>query len=83
MKGLMPYVVAGVAIASVAVAQTSPTSQSVPTITPQTSEDDGPTRLTISVAVTDPEDLKVKQGDRVAQGQLIVESPSVRLCDRA
>ncbi|MEM6424234.1 MAG: hypothetical protein AAF728_03600 [Cyanobacteria bacterium P01_D01_bin.128] len=73
MKGLIPYVVAGIAIASVAVAQTAPTPQSAPDIAPQTSEDDGPTRLTISVAVTDPEDLKVEQGDRVSQGQLIAD----------
>ena len=73
MKGLIPYVVAGVAIAGVAVAQATPTPQSDPDIAPQTSDDSGPTRLTITVAVTDPEDLKVEQGDRVSQGQLIAD----------
>ena len=78
MKGLIPYIVAGVAIAGVAVAQT-PTPQSASDIAPQTSEDSGPTRLAITVAVVASEDLKVDQGNCVAQGQPIVESPSVRL----
>ncbi|MEM9814988.1 MAG: hypothetical protein AAF827_01040 [Cyanobacteria bacterium P01_D01_bin.6] len=73
MKGLIPYVVTGVAIASVAVAQTTPTPQRAPDIAPLTSEDSGPTRLTITVAVAGPEDLKVQQGDRVSQGQLIAD----------
>lgn len=73
MKGLIPYVVVGVAIASVAVAQTLPTPQSAPDIAPQISDDSSPTRLTITVAVADPEDLKVEQGDRVDQGQLIAD----------
>lgn len=74
MKRLIPYVLSGVAIAGVAVAQTPLTPQSAPDIAPQTSSDDsGPTRLTITVAVADPEDLKVEQGDRVDQGQLIAD----------
>jgi hypothetical protein len=73
MKRLIPYVLPVVAIAGVAVAQT-PTSQSAPDIAPQISSDDsGPTRLTITVAVADPEDLKVEQGDRVETGQLIAD----------
>jgi len=73
MKRLIPYVLSGVAIAGVAVAQT-PTPQSAPDIAPKTSSDDsGPTRLTITVAVADPEDLKVEQGDRVETGQLIAD----------
>lgn len=73
MKGLIPYVVAGVAVASVAIAQPTPTPQSAPTDTPQTSDDSGPKRLIITVAMADSEDLKVEQGDLVEAGQLIAE----------
>ncbi|MBE7385201.1 MAG: hypothetical protein F6J95_027845 [Leptolyngbya sp. SIO1E4] len=58
MKGLIPYVLAGVAISSVALAQQPITSDLPPEPLQQTNEDT-PRRLTI----TDPEDLKVKQGD--------------------
>ncbi|MEM9008482.1 MAG: hypothetical protein AAGE59_33850 [Cyanobacteria bacterium P01_F01_bin.86] len=72
MKGLIPYVLAGVAVASVALAQQQPTPD-LPTELPQPTIDEGPRRLTIPVAITDPEDLKVKEGDRVEAGQLIAE----------
>lgn len=72
MKGLIPYVFAGVAIASVAVAQTTLAPQ-LPSEPLQQSDSDSPKRLTITVSVTDPEDLKVQQGDRVEPGQLIAD----------
>ncbi|MEM0978630.1 MAG: hypothetical protein AAGH78_00005 [Cyanobacteria bacterium P01_H01_bin.58] len=39
----------------------------------ETSEDSAPRRLTINIAVTDPDDLKVTEGDRIAVGQLIAD----------
>ena len=72
MKGLIPYVLASVAIASVAIAQ-QPPSPDLPTAPSQPTSTDSPTRLTITVAITDPEDLKVKEGDRVEAGQLIAD----------
>ena len=73
MKRLIPYVVAGVAIASVAFAQQPPTPQNTPALTPTPRNASDPNRLTITVAVADPKDLKVEQGDRVTQGQLIAD----------
>jgi hypothetical protein len=68
MKGLIPYIAAGVAIASIAITQTPPTPQSALDVAPQTSEDNDSIRRTIMAVVADLEDLKVEQGDRVSQG---------------
>lgn len=72
MKGLIPYALAIVAIAGVAVAQQSPAPE-VPPEPQNGSNIDSPRRLTITVALADPADLKVQQGDRVTQGQLIAD----------
>ena len=72
MKRLIPYVLSVVAIASVALAQ-QPTTTDLPPEPLQQTNEDTPRRLTITVSVTDPSDLKVKQGDRVSQGQLIAD----------
>ena len=72
MKGLIPYVLAGVEIASVALAQQPTTPDLLPELPQQTNENT-PRRLTITVAITDPEDLNVKEGDRVEAGQLIAD----------
>ena len=73
MKGLIPYVLAGVAISSVAIAQQS--SFVTPDSPPEqpTQPNEAPRRLTINVSVTDPDDLKVTVGDRIAVGQLIAD----------
>lgn len=45
-----------------------------PTLQPGTSQPStSPRRLTIQVSVADPNDLKVKEGDRVTEGQLIAD----------
>ncbi|MDB9529937.1 hypothetical protein PN498_28380 [Oscillatoria sp. CS-180] len=72
MKRLIPYVLSGLAIASVATAQTTPPPE-LPSEPLQPSDTDSPKRLTITVFVADPEDLKVQQGDRVSAGQLIAD----------
>ena len=77
MKGLVFYVVAGVSIASVAVAQQPTTPELLPEQLSQTSED-SPRRLTIKVSVADPSDLKVKQGDRIQAGDLIADRGRAR-----
>lgn len=77
MKGLIPYVLAGVVIASVAFAQTPPSAEP-PTSSPAPTAD-SPRRLTITVSVADPEDLKVSEGDRTEAGQLTAD----RTRDRA
>ena len=73
MKGLIPYALALLAVGSVAIAQqpsfvtpTSPKEQ-------PTQPNEAPRRLTINVSVTDPADLKVTEGDRIAVGQLIAD----------
>ena len=72
MKGLIPYVLAIIAIAGVAVAQQSPTEE--PPAPPDSSQTETtPRRLTITVSIADPEDLKVQQGDRLTSGQLIAD----------
>ena len=72
MKGLIPYVLAIIAIAGVAVAQQSPTEE--PPAPPDCSQTETtPLRLTITVSIADPEDLKVQQGDRLTSGQLIAD----------
>lgn len=72
LKGLIPYALAFVALGSVAFAQqhhgpSSPPEQEM------TTDRDGPRRLSISVKLADPEDLKVAEGDRLAVGQLIAD----------
>ena len=73
LRLLMPYTVAAFVVGGVAIAQqpnfitsTSPPEQS-------TQPNEAPRRLTISVAVTDPNDLKVTEGDRISVGQLIAD----------
>ncbi len=70
MKGLIPYALALLAVGSVAIAQQpsfiTPTS-------PLEQPNEAPRRLTINVAVTDPDDLKVTEGDRISVGQLIAD----------
>ena len=73
MKGLIPYVLAGVTIASVTLAQQQPTTPDLSSEPLHPTTEDSPRRLTITVAITDPEDLKVKEGDRVEAGQLIAD----------
>ncbi|EKU97112.1 hypothetical protein Lepto7375DRAFT_0984 [Leptolyngbya sp. PCC 7375] len=70
MKRVIPYVLAGVAIASVATAQQS--SFVTPPEQPNQPHE-APRRLTINVSVTDPADLKVTDGDRITVGQLIAD----------
>lgn len=77
MKGLIPYVVATLAIASITLAQTPPSAE--PTTPAPAPTADSPHRLTITVSVADPEDLKVSEGDRIEAGQLIAD----RTRDRA
>lgn len=72
MKGVIPYVLAGVAIATVAIAQQPPAPEAFPESLQQTSED-VPRRLTIAVSVAETSDLKVQQGDRVVRGQLLAD----------
>ena len=74
LKGLIPYALALVAVGGVAVAQTTTLSEpSPPEQEPVTDAIAGPRRLTITVAVADPEDLKVTEGDRVFIGQLLAD----------
>lgn len=76
MKGLIPYVVALVGVSGVAMAQqlAPPPELRPPEQSPTTAEpDSGPRRLTIDISVTDPEDLKVAEGDRVEAGQLLAD----------
>ncbi|MEO0738531.1 MAG: hypothetical protein AAFZ35_17185 [Cyanobacteria bacterium J06649_12] len=73
MKGLIPYALALLAVSGVAIAQqpdvTTPTS---PPEQP-TQPNEAPRRLTINISVTDPDDLKVTEGDRISVGQLIAD----------
>lgn len=63
--------VAGMAIAQ----QPSFVAPTPPSKQPQsgTSSTKSPRRLTISISVSDPEDLKVKEGDRISAGDLIAD----------
>lgn len=70
MIKLIPYLMAGLAFAAVAVAQPAP--QPGPAPAPQVAAN-SPRRLTISVSLQDPEDLAVKEGDRVKAGDLIAD----------
>ena len=72
LKGLIPYALAFVAVGGVAFAQQYHGPPSPPEQT-ETVESEGPRRLNINVSVSDPEDLKVKAGDRVKPGQLLAD----------
>jgi hypothetical protein len=77
-------VLAIVAVGSVAVAQQG---DKTPSSREQSTQlDEAPRRLTIAVAVADPDDLKVADGDRIVVGQLIADrtrdSPQERLRQR-
>ena len=73
MKGLIPYVLALLAVGSVSIAQQP--SFVTPTSPPEqpTQPNEAPRRLTINISVTDPGDLKVTEGDRISVGQLIAD----------
>ncbi|MEM9091941.1 MAG: hypothetical protein AAGC93_24795 [Cyanobacteria bacterium P01_F01_bin.53] len=71
MKALIPYALALLAVGSVAIAQ-QPTL-TTPTEQPTQLHNEAPRRLTINVSVTNPDDLKVTEGDRIAVGQLIAD----------
>ena len=73
LKGLIPYALAFVAVGGVAVAQQYSDQPSPPEQIDLSAEDEGPRRLTINVSVNDPEDLKVKHGDRIEPGQLLAD----------
>ena len=70
MKGLIPYALALLAVGGVAIAQQP--SFITPTPLPE-QPNEAPRRLTINVSVTDPDDLKVTEGDRISVGQLIAD----------
>ncbi|MEM9807103.1 MAG: hypothetical protein AAF959_17695 [Cyanobacteria bacterium P01_D01_bin.56] len=74
MRALILYVIATIAMAGVAIAQ-QPSSVTLTPATEQqpTQPNEAPRRLTISVSITDPDDLKVSEGDRIAVGQLIAD----------
>ncbi|MEM9804904.1 MAG: hypothetical protein AAF959_06465 [Cyanobacteria bacterium P01_D01_bin.56] len=71
MRALILYVIATIAMAGVAIAQQP--SFITPTSPPEkpNQPNEAPRRLTINVAVTDPDDLKVTEGNLIAVGQLI------------
>ena len=72
-RNLFPYALALLTIGGVAIAQQP--SSITPTSPPEQSTqlNEAPRRLTISVSVTDPDDLKVTEGDLIAVGQLIAD----------
>lgn len=72
MKGLIPYGLAIIAIAGVAVVQQSSTEK-LPVPQDGSQTETTPRRLTITVSIADPEDLKVQQGDHLTPGQLIAD----------
>ena len=73
LRSLIPYALALLAVGGVAIAQQP--SFVTPASLPEqpTQPNEAPRRLTISVSVTDPDDLKVTEGDRIAVGQLIAD----------
>ncbi len=75
VRGLILYALALVAISGVAVAQQSQflLSTSPPEQVSLPKENDSSRRLTINVSISDPEDLKVKEGDQVKPGQLLAD----------
>lgn len=73
LNGLIPYVLAVVALGGVALAQPSPAPLSPPEQLDAPQPAAAPQRLTINVTVADPDDLKVAEGDRVAVGQLLAD----------
>lgn len=80
-KVIALYVVAIVMVAGVAGAQQQLNSQDSPAMPATTSTDEGPSRLTVTVSLTGPEDLKVAQEDleariaevEIQQGQTVRE----------
>ena len=73
LNGLIPYVLAGLALGGVALAQSSPAPVSPPEQLTTTPPAAAPQRLTINVTVAAPEDLKVAEGDRIDVGQIIAD----------
>ena len=75
VKGFIPYAIALVAVGGVAIAQQSPQppKDNPPEQQPQPATSSSPRRLTISVSVAEPEDLKANEGDRVTVGQLLAD----------
>ena len=73
MKCLIPYVLALLAVGGVAIAQQP--SFVTPALSPEqpTQPNEAPRHLTINVTITDPDDLKVTEGDRITVGQLIAD----------
>ena len=71
IRSVVPYAIATITVAGVAIAQQPSfvTPTPLPEQPPQSTE--VPRRLTISISVTDPDDLKVTEGDRISVGQLI------------
>ncbi len=70
MQGLIPYALALLAVGGVAIAQQS--SFITPTSPPE-QPNEAPRRLTINVSVSDPDDVKVTEGDLISVGQLIAD----------
>ena len=75
LKVVSSYVVAELVISGIAIAQqpafqnpTRPTGRII-----HSAEDSNPRRLTINVSVTNPDDLKVTEGDLISVGQLIAD----------
>lgn len=73
VKGLIPYSLALLAVGGVAIAQQSSFITPTSPLEQPTHPNESPSRLTISVSVADPSDLKVKAGDRIAAGDLIAD----------
>ncbi|MEA5467219.1 hypothetical protein [Leptothoe sp. PORK10 BA2] len=71
MRALIPYAIATITVAGVAIAQQP--NIITPTTPPEQPKDEAPRRLTITVAVADPEDLKVAEGDLITAGDLIAD----------
>ncbi|NEP63240.1 MAG: hypothetical protein F6K31_41110, partial [Symploca sp. SIO2G7] len=71
MKKLIPYALALLSMAGVAIAQQP--SLTTPTEQPTQPNNEAPRRLNINVSVADIDDLKVTEGDRITVGQLIAD----------
>ncbi|WP_228016237.1 hypothetical protein [Leptolyngbya ectocarpi] len=86
LRILLPYALALLAVGGVAIAQQPSFVTPTPALEEPTQPNEAPRRLTINVSVTDPDDLKVTEGDRIAVGQLIADrtrdSPRERLRQR-
>ena len=73
VRAVFPYALVLLAVGGVAIAQQPSfvTPASLPEQATQPNE--APRSLTINVSVTDPDDLKVTEGDRISVGQLIAD----------